>query len=332
MRLNGTLIAVLLIMLAAPAAWADAGDTAARTNPPESTVPESYSFNDNIVITQNYTDQTPWFYFVYDRVGIRAPVEQIPGGGVLEYAAHCYALLTGDYDVSLSDLIEAGLWPYDTFPANVDLEMRLYDIDTHSCSPWDEQRQCPAVIDLGTPKWLANSRTSILAMFYGDYFYSIIDFRHERTAEIGDRYPQFWTNPYTGKPLDLSADSEDVRFYEVKTWRENAGLNCAELYKPGEEADWFTFAEFRQLIEAQNETDAKQLSYQLNLKLLPLDPPSRGIVKGSCIISSHLEQAYRSLLGMIVRRSMEDQGKLDFDFTVPQFDLYDYMLQSHTSE
>ena len=53
----------------------------------------------------------------FEQAGPRLPIEDLPAGHTLVIAAYFYSLVTGDFAVSLGDLMDGGFWPYDVYDA-----------------------------------------------------------------------------------------------------------------------------------------------------------------------------------------------------------------------
>jgi hypothetical protein len=86
-----------------------------------------------------------WSFYIetYDEKGPLAKWQSFPGGPALQLAAQDYALLTDDYDVSLKDVVDSGLWPYNTFPPDTSFEDRLYGFKSFQCGYWDPNTKQP---------------------------------------------------------------------------------------------------------------------------------------------------------------------------------------------
>jgi hypothetical protein len=120
---------------------------------------------------------------------------------VITRAAWSYALYTGDYKVSLRDIIDAGFFPYDIFPNSSDYEACITNSSPETTITYIH------LIDIGTEQWIVRQRQSILWAFYTYYYfpssYRGIDTEYPILEPDNLKaYHQFWINPYTNQPAD----------------------------------------------------------------------------------------------------------------------------------
>jgi hypothetical protein len=160
-----------------------------------------------------------------DDSGERAPIEQLPCPLALELAAKYYAIATLDNQVSLRDLVESGFWPYDTFPAALDLSETLYafprnieaDIyySSGTAASGPDGQPLPARFSgslatmLGSREWLLWRKAEILNEAHAElYFEPARDFVPRegvdaRQQDVLPRFAAFWADP-------LAADEAGV--------------------------------------------------------------------------------------------------------------------------
>lgn len=323
--MRGILVWSALLLIAVIPLLCFADDALPTANADKPSDWQERQFDDHIMLLKIPLSELPHYYFTYEVTGVPAPWERIPGGGALKQAAHYYALLTQDYDVSLSDIIEAGFWPYDTFPAGTDLELRLNWPETHVLGNWDEVNNCPLDQSMvGSNRWLIESRASLLALFYTDYYYTIIDTVHERNQEIGARFEQFWTNPYTGTLMKPDNGSGELQFIPVTAWRSECTTRQVDLAGTKYEVRLCSYEDFVRLVNEQNSPDTETVSFRIDFSTMDCDPPLDSVVTGTSL-RSDLETTYNSLIDSLsstrLREDLLRQGKLDFNFSVPQINL-----------
>lgn len=129
---------------------------------------------------------------LYEKSGPRLPMEEIPGGIALEPAAAFYAILTLDFDVSLRDVVEAGLWPYDVFAEESFLDMKLYDFPMQVPVAYGPGFNLAVKENVGSPEWYMRCRNDILQCFYREYYYNNQGLEYEPTNIPGEPYFKFW--------------------------------------------------------------------------------------------------------------------------------------------
>ena len=174
-----------------------------------------------------------WSRLELAKTGNRVPIEKIPGGMALGIAATYYAISTLDFAVTLSEVIDSGLWPYDTIPDGIDLDDELYDF------PVNEQiinnGDLAPGKSIGSPEWRVVAKWHILHCFYDDYFRrnnldrlvladqellkQFVDsdsanshyYNNVQTNLSGYSLEElplmnqlFWTNDITGKPAEIN--------------------------------------------------------------------------------------------------------------------------------
>jgi hypothetical protein len=265
-----------------------------------------------------YPGDDLWSFTVvrYDEKGPRVKWETFPGGPALEIAASNYAILTGDFDVSLKDVIDSGLWPYNIFPKGTDLNGRLYGFKAFEGIFWDNKLKKIAGPQPGTPEWWAHVRWRILDQFHENYYYTILDPVHLRMPKIGERYPAFWTNPDTGKPMK---DSKDYGDYSMSDMSEFMHCN-SRIY----DVNYFITstltnvdAVYATLQKIPLKADKRGM-YQIDLHLF--DPEA----SGTSMFYNTSEKKMRSrstaieIAKTITMDKVQRDGKLEFHFKVPR--------------
>jgi hypothetical protein len=133
----------------------------------------------------------------------------------LGYSVQFYALWTGDYDVTIQDIWDAGLMPY-AVEDSLDYQRGLKN--STAFDKW-------ALYRIGSASWLAMARASILQQWIGDIDPGL----HE--ADL-IRNPAFWVNPYTGAEMAPGPLPGDLFFNEV-TIGEDGGISSRYAEKPG---------------------------------------------------------------------------------------------------
>ena len=137
----------------------------------------------------------------------------VPGGYALyETAVYC-AVLTGDFQVTLGEILNAGLWPYATFPAELDLNLAVAD------NPEFHTFQASLLEGIGTPEWLAWHKAQLLLSFYRDFFFRPPSGRERSAVDLGQPLAQFWINPYTGAPMAEGTLKGDLSVNDVEVLR-----------------------------------------------------------------------------------------------------------------
>jgi hypothetical protein len=150
----------------------------------------------------------------------------IPGGAALVAAARAYALLTGDFAVSLGELEQSGWWPYATIPADMDRSALV--IKTDGGRVLDKYHHLKSI---GSANWIAEAKREVLREFYGDFFYRPLNDEDKaagmpktsRTpADLPSRRAEFWINPYTGTPMRVSEEPGDLRLEDVSFFKQGS--------------------------------------------------------------------------------------------------------------
>ncbi len=132
---------------------------------------------------------------------------------VIVQAAWAYALDSGDYRISLRDIVDSGFFPYGVIPAGLDWDAC---IKAHSN---EADLSYMDLTEIGSDEWLVRQKSSILWMFYTYYYYPTAygGFDPNFEASLPDklpRYEKFWVNPYTDKPA--TTDDESGGLHEVQ--------------------------------------------------------------------------------------------------------------------
>ena len=137
--------------------------------------------------------------------GTRAPIEEWTGGTVLQMAAEYYAVITGDYDVTLADVLQAGLWPYKTIPTNAMLDDHIYGGDTHASflEPDPKDKVALQIV----------ARHDILVQFFANVYRSANMLPIQPPSQF-PRDQRFWINPKTNAPMTESPSRGD--YVQVK--------------------------------------------------------------------------------------------------------------------
>ena len=130
----------------------------------DSDVPESTKINGVIML---------------DDTGDRAPIERIPGGAALGLAAEYYSIATLDFDVTIQEVIDFGLWPFDTIPHDFDCSLRLHSFPVERAVMNNGDLDVSG--EYGSAKWRIVAKQQILHFFYEEYFV-----RNYRMREIID--------------------------------------------------------------------------------------------------------------------------------------------------
>jgi hypothetical protein len=174
----------LISLLAAAPARAASGPDPARASTREDMIKAHVT---DLVIT------IPAAQFAFEAAGPRLPVEDSIYRLALCYAANFYALRTGDFAVSVSDLLEQGLWPYDTFTAE-ERNCYLYDLPTVPGAIFSRNNQTfdEYLAECATDNWLVEARSNILDAFYYDHFEYQQNVAGEINADLPEPVAAFW--------------------------------------------------------------------------------------------------------------------------------------------
>jgi hypothetical protein len=133
----------------------------------------------------------------------------IPGGSALELAARYYAAKTGDFQVSISDIVKFGFWPY-ALPDSTDFAQGVYPADSY-----------PILLEPGKTWWFASNQDDPNWDLYAKahiafvYHVELLQFADVSPEEILDivAHPSvsFWKDPFTGSQM---VEGEDEGTYK----------------------------------------------------------------------------------------------------------------------
>jgi hypothetical protein len=149
----------------------------------------------------------------------------LPAGAALPTAATLYALATDDLDVSLADLVQAGYWPY-ALPASAEPEQRIWESDPAllACSALGD---CWWLDKVGTVDWRAAAQAQILLGYAAALRTGVAPLTAMKRASAGPPPPPeradlvplaaFFTNPFTGLPMQESAAPGDFQVLPLRT-------------------------------------------------------------------------------------------------------------------
>jgi hypothetical protein len=154
-------------------------------------------------ISMSYT------YLKFDDLGEPADISSIRSGPTLQLAASYYAMYTGDFDVSLNDLLNTGFWPFATFDEAL-LDQRVHSFSEAGMIVFELEQMPESIRD---SSFLLNSRLKILTDFYRRYFYESdtkLD-PVDASRVVKDRVQSFWMNPVTSKEMTESTELGDFR-------------------------------------------------------------------------------------------------------------------------
>lgn len=125
-------------------------------------------------------------------------------------AAELYAMVSGDYDVTLAEIKSAGFWPFQ-------IPLELKD-DTHvpSVGRVDSLDYEFYLGLIGTDEYYLQAKYQILQTYY--HFYYSDSFASDSPmlpAELlREKSIEFWINPLSGKPMRESPDIGDYRIID----------------------------------------------------------------------------------------------------------------------
>lgn len=140
-----------------------------------------------------------------------APIE---GADALWLACHYYSISTLDFAPTLPKLISAGFWPFDNFEEDRAVGGPLVNLTDRVHSRELLPVQYVSESDINSAQWIYMARDSILRAYYSDFFSSgpVKSSAPRRSAaELGRKCPAFWTNPFSGQPMQDSDKAGDFR-------------------------------------------------------------------------------------------------------------------------
>jgi hypothetical protein len=120
------------------------------------------------------------------------------------YAAQVYALETGDLDVTVKDLDDAGWLPY----LNPALDPAARVEAGNSLSTID-------LLAVGTPNWRTYCKSMVLLRWYADT---------AQEEQVLTQNPAFWINPLTGAPMVMGENVGDLELWAHKPDTYNGGF------------------------------------------------------------------------------------------------------------
>jgi hypothetical protein len=125
-------------------------------------------------------------------------------------AARAYALLTGDFQVTVEDIVVAGLWPYETF-AETDMKKSIHN--GSSClSIQHTDSGMYSLIDggIGSAGWVTSEKADILLYALKGWITECNEGKIDLSRRTEPRrILRFWESPYSGNQMvagDAPAD------------------------------------------------------------------------------------------------------------------------------
>jgi hypothetical protein len=164
-----------------------------------------------------------------DSDGTQAPFESIAAGYTLDVAAMYYAIASGDFSVSIQDVVDGGYWPFNEFPEGLNYDTRIYGCAEQRALRVDENGQGGIFEEIGSPEWVLRARADILRTYYTNYYYGQPDQTHDRSRPLSSFITGFWTNPLNGEPMKLGGARGDFSNVPVDDFSLNPGYQRAEF-------------------------------------------------------------------------------------------------------
>ncbi len=157
-------------------------------------------------------------YMQYDDQGEPFEYWNYDGGRAFQIAAEYYAMYTLDFDVSVGEIVAAGFWPYDLFPADMNYDLRFHT------NPLDVAQLTtdsvnPNMLKLDEQEYLLRAKDDILQWFHRCYFFEV-EQQHDITAKelASKRIAEFWINPLSGELMQERPGLGDYQYYDLMSF------------------------------------------------------------------------------------------------------------------
>ncbi|MEZ5338328.1 MAG: hypothetical protein R3F46_08680 [bacterium] len=143
------------------------------------------------------------------------------GGMALQRASTYYAISTGDYEVTVQELLGNGFWPYSTFQeSELDLLVPSFDKVTMNMSDLG-----PSILEMESSEFTLYARYRILHDFYRFFFFA--DSTEEDTEQyfndlLSNPVSAFWINPENQSIMENSLKRGDFTLGSINDFKDTS--------------------------------------------------------------------------------------------------------------